>query len=453
MEHEVFVPVPAERLREVLDDPARVARAVPGLQQDAGAEPVTGRLKIRVGSHSVTYRGAVRVSRAADGGYAVEGDATEARGSGSVKLALRIALRDEEGGTAVVFDGTAAADGRIKDLPSDAVEGAVTRLLNRFAEHLAAADPETTTPLATQDFEPRATTDYETTPDADDAAPPPPPPAGAEEGAVAGEDAAPGSAGGGSAGGPAGQSLTAGAAGTTPGTAREASATGPDDKTPASGHTADDARASGAGDAPSARSGPDDARASNAGDGPSAPGHGGEAPAREGADDARAPGAGDGASAPRNADESSVPGNADDARAPAAGDGASAPRNADESSPPGNADEPPVPAADDAPAPASEPPATFGSDLPPSSLGPSDLGPADEDDEADDDIAEAAHARRTMIGRSAEEVDHAPPRGRYAPVPAPQTVMPAAPLRWAAPAAALALASAIVAVRALRRRH
>ncbi|CAM5656106.1 hypothetical protein SVIOM74S_08206 [Streptomyces violarus] len=188
MEHEVFVPVPAERLREVLDDPARVARAVPGLQQDAGAEPVTGRLKIRVGSHSVTYRGAVRVSRADDGAYAVEGDATEARGSGSVKLTLRIALRDAQDGTTVVFDGTAAADGRIKDLPSDAVEGAVTRLLNRFAEHLAAAAPETTTPLATQDFEPRATTDYETTPDADDAAPPPLPPAGAEGGVMADAD-------------------------------------------------------------------------------------------------------------------------------------------------------------------------------------------------------------------------------------------------------------------------
>jgi hypothetical protein len=77
----------------------------------------------------------------------------------------------------------------------------------------------------------------------------------------------------------------------------------------------------------------------------------------------------------------------------------------------------------------------------------------EEDEEDEEDIAEAAHARRTMIGRSAEEVDHAPPRGRYAPVPAPQTVTSSTPLRWAVPAAALALASAIVAVRALRRRH
>jgi cytochrome c-type biogenesis protein CcmH/NrfF len=58
-----------------------------------------------------------------------------------------------------------------------------------------------------------------------------------------------------------------------------------------------------------------------------------------------------------------------------------------------------------------------------------------------------------MIGRSAEEVDHAPPRGRYAPVPAPLTVSASPTLRWAAPAAALVVASAIVVGRALRRRR
>ncbi|WP_369196669.1 SRPBCC domain-containing protein [Streptomyces djakartensis] len=298
MEHEVFVPVPAERLRGVLDDPARVARAVPGLQQDAGAEPVAGRLKVRVGSHSVTYRGAVRLSRWDDGSYTADGKAEEARGSGSVTLALRIALREAEDGCTVVFDGTATADGRIKDLPADAVDSAVTRLLNRFAEHLAGAAPEPaaqsgpTTPPVTQDFEPRATTDHETTPDADD---PPPPPA------ASGEDA----------------------------------------------------------------------------------------PAGEGDDDPAGPGL------------------------------------------------------------TEEPRPAFGTGVPPSAVEP----PGEDHDEDEDGIAEAAHARRTMIGRSAEEVDHAPPRGRYAPVPAPQTVSPPAPLRWAAPAAALALASAVVAVRALRRRR
>ncbi|MEU1849581.1 SRPBCC domain-containing protein [Streptomyces sp. NPDC019990] len=302
MEHEVFVPVPAERLREVLDDPARVARAVPGLQQDAGAEPVAGRLKIRVGSHSVTYRGAVRIFRRDNGAYDVEGEAEESRGSGTVTLALRITLREAEHGATVAFRGTAAADGRIRDLPADQVEGAVTRLLERFAEHLAEAAPETTTSLGTQDFEPRATTDHETTPDADDEAPPPP-----------------------------------GAAGSTQGGADGAAEAGADEQA-------------------AAESGP------------------GEEPA------------------------------------PA------------------------------------ERPSAFDADGP----GPS---PEPSGEEGEDEVAEAAHARRTMIGRSAEEVDHAPPRGRYAPVPAPQTVTAPAPLRWAAPAAALALVSAVVAVRALRRRR
>ncbi|TXS50218.1 carbon monoxide dehydrogenase [Streptomyces sp. uw30] len=299
MEHEVFVPVPAERLREVLADPVRVARAVPGLQQDAGAEPVTGRLKVRVGGHTITYRGAVRISARDDGSYAVEGDATEARGSGSVKLALTLRVEEADGGSTMRFEGSASADGRVTEFSAEAVGSAVTRLLNRFGGQLGVvAGEERSEPepepeaeasveaveeaLAPGEFETRVTSDFETTPDADDAAAP-------EVGA--------------------------------------------------------------------------------------------------------------------------------------------------------------------------EPASVFESEVPPPSLDP--RAQDDEDDEADEDdegdeephVAEAAHARRTMIGRSAEEVDHAPPRGRYAPVPAPQTVAPHSTLRWAAPAAVLVLASAFVVGRMLRRRR
>ncbi|MFF4119662.1 SRPBCC family protein [Streptomyces sp. NPDC001714] len=247
MEHQVYVPAPASRLREALADPARVARAVPGLQQDAGADPGTGRLKVRIGSHSITYRGSLRVSAHDDGSYAVDGDATEARGTGTVKLALTFRLADTGEGCTVTVTGTASADGRVAELPAAAVEAAGTRLLGRFAEGL-------------------------------------------------GEETEP---------------------------------TAPD--------------------------------------------------------------------APASIFETEVP-------------------------PPSLAPEP-----EPAEVPVVEP-------LP-------------------EIFAEAAHARRTMIGRSAEEVDHAPPRGRYAPVPAPQTVVGSSALRWAAPAAALALASAIVVTRALRRRR
>ncbi|MER5371778.1 SRPBCC domain-containing protein [Streptomyces sp. NPDC002553] len=283
MEQEVFVPVPAERLRAALADPEQVARAVPGLQQDAGTEPVAGRLKLRVAGHTITYRGALRVTVQGDGGYVVEGDATEARGTGTVKLALTVRLRESEGGTAVVFEGTASAAGRIAELPSDAVDSAVARLLNRFAENLGEAAEQT--------------------------------PAEASGGSPASD-------------------------------APEPSEAAPADAAPAP-----------------------------------------ETPAEE---------------AP-----SGLP----------AGAGPEA---------------------------TAEPEATAGTDA---------TAGIEPDEDPDGPPAEAAHARRTMIGRSAEEVDHAPPRGRYAPVPAPETVARNDILRWAAPAAAFAVASAIVVGRALRRRR
>ncbi|WP_328425376.1 SRPBCC family protein [Streptomyces sp. NBC_00443] len=313
MEHEVFVPVAAERLRAVLADPVRVARAVPGLQQDAGAEPVAGRLKVRVAGHTITYRGAVRVTAQEDGdgayAYAVEGDAAEVRGSGVVKLALTVRVLEAEGGATVRFAGTASADGRVAEFPAEAVGSAVGRLLNRFGEQLGVVAGEAVSPdagleagaseeqegLAPGEFETRVTSDFETTPDADDAAAP--------------------------------------------------------------------------GPAAAAASASDPGSDSDSGDG---------------------------------GEETSV----FDAEVP----------------PP--ALEPEVEAEAEAPAGDGEAP-----------------------------VAEAAHARRTMIGRSAEEVDHAPPRGRYAPVPAPQTVVPGSTLRWAAPAAAIVVASAIVVGRALRRRR
>ncbi|MFF7528383.1 SRPBCC domain-containing protein [Streptomyces bobili] len=277
MEHEVFVPVPAERLRAALADPAQVARALPGFQQDAGTEPVAGRLRLRVGGHTITYRGTLRVTAREDGGYAVEGDAIEARGSGTVKLALTLGLRETDGASTLRFGGTATADGRIAELPADAVDVAAVRLLDRWAENLGAE--------AAADEPPAAATVFETE------IPPP---------GLAGVDSVNGSA---------------------------------------------------------------------------------------------------------DADDTDDTDDVDDAD-----------------------DVDDIDEVDAVEAVAGFP----DPGVPP---------------------AEAAHARRTMIGRSAEEVDHSPPRGRYAPVPAPQTVARDNALRWAAPAAALAVASAIVVGRALRRRR
>ncbi|WP_406069807.1 SRPBCC domain-containing protein [Streptomyces sp. NBC_01020] len=170
MEHEVFVPVPAESVRRVLADPARVARCVPGLQQDADRTDsgdsregaLAGRLKVRIDGHTITYRGTVRIAER-DGDYEVDGEGTEARGPGSVKLSLRLSLAGagagagadadaDEGadaaggadsggrtGTTLRCTGTVqATDGRLAHLAPDAVLTAARRLLDRFGDRVRA---------------------------------------------------------------------------------------------------------------------------------------------------------------------------------------------------------------------------------------------------------------------------------------------------------------------------
>ncbi|MFE9633319.1 SRPBCC domain-containing protein [Streptomyces sp. NPDC006463] len=300
MEHQVFVPVPADSLRAVLRDPVRVARCVPGLQQDADAEsgPLSGRLKVRVGGHTVTYRGALSVTERDQSHFAVDGEGTEVRGSGTVKLTLALRLTPLGDGTRLDFTAGGTADGRAAGFTAEATAAAVQRLLERTAEQLAAV---------------------------------------AEPGA-------------------AGAGLMAGAAGDAGDVDVDADETDADETDPVA--EAEDIEGAGAD--------------------------------------------GDGA-------------DGDDVTEVTA--------------------------------------SVFETEVPPPSLDPFLAGGFDEHGDGARPPAEAAHARRTMIGRSAEEVDHAPPRGRYAPVPPPAATTTKDNLRWLAPAAALALASAVVVGRALRRRR
>ncbi|MEU1779646.1 MULTISPECIES: SRPBCC domain-containing protein [Streptomyces] len=256
MEHEVFVPFPVGAVRRVLSDPARVARCVPGLQQDASSgAALTGRLRLRIGGSTITYRGEMRLTER-DGSYELSGEGTEARGSGTVTLTLSAQPEETPGGTRLSCTGTVGGAGRLAEFDAKTAESVARRLLDRFGAALAEELRE------------------------------------------------------------------------------EAAAEVPAVSAPAPTPDGDDADV-----------------------------------------------------------------------------------DADEDGPLG---------------------------------GPGGF----EDDVLDDEPpAEAAHARRTMIGRSAEEVDHAPPRGRYAPVPAPEAATGTAVLRWAAPAAAIALAGAVVVTRAFRRRR
>ncbi|MBD0712029.1 hypothetical protein BU197_27895 [Streptomyces sp. CBMA291] len=378
----MFVPVPAEVLRVTLTDPDRVVRCVPGLQRDADAQagPLTGRLRVRIGGNTITYRGTLTIAER-DGAVVYEGQGTEARGKGTAAGTLTLALAPADGGTRLRVTGTLTAEGRLAEATPDARSTTAARLLNRFVEAATAMSEGAAKP-------------------------------GGSEGA--------GVAAGGVSGGGAADEGVAGSGGRPDGDsfagsdARDVGADGSD---------AVDAGADGV-DVGS--DGVDDGAVGVANGADGADGAADETDETDGADGA------DGADRAAGADH--------------VGEGSDDTDRAD------------TPASDPAPAPDpdSTPGSVFDAPVPPSSLDPllgEDFGGASLEFPSPPPAAEAAHARRTMIGRSAEEVDHAPPRGRYAPVPAPETGSAGAALRWIAPAAVLALASAVVIGRALRRRR
>ncbi|MEU6114010.1 SRPBCC domain-containing protein [Streptomyces sp. NPDC047117] len=354
MEHEVYVPFPVGTVRQALTEPERLARCVPGAQLDADHAPGVpeGRLRLRVGGSTITYRGSLQVTPR-DG----EPDAfdaalrgTEVRGEGFAELDVTVRVASDEGGKGTTLSCTAVlrSGGRLAGAADDTVRSAGRRLLERFATTL------------TEDLSLRPVAAGE--PDGPDA------------------QAAPGA-------GPAAGATTAA-----------------DGVAVFGGEPADVPEESGA------------AGADPAGDEDDVLAEDDAVDALGGVDGGREPGAED------DPDDVTGVDDADAEDVDEVGDLVDAPPRS----------------------------GVFETEIPPSSLDPlaeEELGiPAEPP-------AEAAHARRTMIGRSAEEVDHAPPRGRYAPVPAPDASTASATLRWAAPAAAVVLASAVVVGRVLRRRR
>ncbi|GAA2723992.1 SRPBCC domain-containing protein [Streptomyces luteosporeus] len=133
----MFVPYPVGAVRRVLSDPARVARCVPGLQQDASAgAALEGRLRLRIGGSTITYRGSLRLTER-DGSYEVSGEGTEARGNGKVTLALSAHPQEMPGGTRLECTGSVGAAGRLAEFDPRTVESTARRLLDRFAAALA----------------------------------------------------------------------------------------------------------------------------------------------------------------------------------------------------------------------------------------------------------------------------------------------------------------------------
>ncbi|MFI9269927.1 carbon monoxide dehydrogenase [Kitasatospora sp. NPDC052896] len=168
MEHEVVVPLSAELVQHALQDPALLARCVPGLSVDAddtegrpaggrrggkggasgtaaaGPEEINGRLRVRIGGSTITYRGVISLIRSGGSGVLtafVEGQ--EARGEGEVTATVRLKVAEDGAERAVLrFSGDLTPGGRLTEFDEEALALAGRRLLDRFVGALTAeAEP------------------------------------------------------------------------------------------------------------------------------------------------------------------------------------------------------------------------------------------------------------------------------------------------------------------------
>lgn len=151
LDHEFTVPVPVDRAWSVLLDVERVASCMPGATLDSvDGDEYAGRMKVKVGAMTITYRGTARIVAADESSRTVtmEAAAKEARGSGTASATVQARLREQEDGTTLVSVRTKLnVTGRPAQFGRNILSEVGSKIIARFAKALAAeleapAEPE-----------------------------------------------------------------------------------------------------------------------------------------------------------------------------------------------------------------------------------------------------------------------------------------------------------------------
>lgn len=179
-QYEFTLPVPATVVWRLLADANRALSLVPGAEiTRIGARSCTGSLRLRVRSISATYRGTAQLITKDDVGgvLAAQLEGTQSRGSGTLKADIEITVASANGSGSVVSITTEfAISGPIAETGGAAVEGAVDRLLAKFASNVQGAVGET----AGEGLETVDTTSLPPVPGSEPAGPPTPRPVPAD---------------------------------------------------------------------------------------------------------------------------------------------------------------------------------------------------------------------------------------------------------------------------------
>ncbi len=146
-EHEFTVPVPIEQAWAVLLDVERVAPCLPGAALDIfEGDEFTGRMKVKVGPITVTYRGTAKFQDVDKDSYTltIQASGKEARGSGTASATVKARLQERDEATLVTVETSFNVTGRPAQFGRGVMAEVGGRLIERFADNLAALISEPT---------------------------------------------------------------------------------------------------------------------------------------------------------------------------------------------------------------------------------------------------------------------------------------------------------------------
>jgi uncharacterized protein len=142
MDHSFTVPVPPEQAWDVLLDVERIAPCMPGATvEEFDGEVVTGRIKVKVGPVSLTYRGTAKFTDRDPEAHVVviEASGKETRGAGTASATVRASLEPESSGqaTKVTIHTTMNVTGRPAQFGRGVMVEVGGKLVEKFADNLA----------------------------------------------------------------------------------------------------------------------------------------------------------------------------------------------------------------------------------------------------------------------------------------------------------------------------
>jgi uncharacterized protein len=140
LDNSFTVPVPPDQAWDVLLDVKRIAPCMPGATVDeVDGDVVSGRIKVKVGPVSLTYRGTAKFTeRDPDAQMVVvEASGKETRGAGTASATVRASLAPAETGTQVTMHTTMNVTGRPAQFGRGVMVEVGGKLVDQFAKNLA----------------------------------------------------------------------------------------------------------------------------------------------------------------------------------------------------------------------------------------------------------------------------------------------------------------------------